>query len=69
MTNPLHDTLVAPLAGRRTAVLIDAAGREIPGAALHGTTLRLARALVELGLAPGDRMAVQVEKTPEALAL
>jgi malonyl-CoA/methylmalonyl-CoA synthetase len=69
MTNPLHDTLVAPLAERRTAVLIDAAGREIPGDALHATTLRLARALVELGLAPGDRMAVQVEKTPEALAL
>ncbi len=69
MTNPLHDALLAPLADRETAVLIDAAGREIPGTALHATAMRLAATLAGLGLRPGDRMAVQVEKTPEALAL
>jgi malonyl-CoA/methylmalonyl-CoA synthetase len=36
---------------------------------LETETARAAGALVALGLAPGDRVAVQVEKTPEALFL
>ncbi len=69
MGNPLYDALVAPLAGRDSAVLIDAAGQEISGTALHGMAMAMAAALAGLGLRPGDRLAVQVEKTPQALAL
>jgi malonyl-CoA/methylmalonyl-CoA synthetase len=69
VTNPLYDHLVAPLAARDDTVLIDAAGREIAGRELYATTMSLAAALAGLGLKPGDRVAVQVEKTPEALAL
>ncbi|WP_459430561.1 malonate--CoA ligase [Roseivivax sp.] len=38
-------------------------------AAAHDLVLRLATALVELGVCPGDRVAVQVEKSPEAVLL
>ena len=69
MTNPLFDTLVAPLATRETAFLTDGAGAEMTGAAFHALALRYAAALVGLGLCPGDRMAVQIDKTPQALAL
>ncbi|MDO9638304.1 MAG: malonyl-CoA synthase [Pseudotabrizicola sp.] len=69
MTNPLFDTLVAPLAARKTAFLTDAAGTEMSGAAFHALALRYAAALTGLGLRPGDRMAVQIDKTPQALAL
>jgi malonyl-CoA/methylmalonyl-CoA synthetase len=69
MTNPLYDSLFAPLADREAPVLFAADGRPLAGAALHMSVLASARALAELGLRPGDRMAVQVEKTPEALAL
>ena len=69
MPNPLHDALVAPLAARAAPILTDATGKTVAGAALHALALRQAGALADLGLKPGDRMAVQVEKTPEALAL
>lgn len=69
MPNPLHDHLVAPLADREDTVLIDAAGAQMSGRALFATAMSLAAALASLGLKPGDRLAVQVEKTPQALAL
>jgi len=69
VTNPLFDQLVAPLAARDTVFLTDAAGTEISGRSLYETAMSFAAALDRLGLKPGDRMAVQVEKTPEALAL
>ena len=69
MTNPLYDALVAPLATRRDTVLTDAAGRRIAGDALHRMALAYGGALSRLGLVPGDRVAVQIDKTPEALAL
>jgi malonyl-CoA/methylmalonyl-CoA synthetase len=69
MANPLYDALAAPLAARSTVVLTDAAGRTWTGEALHALAMAQAAALTELGLAPGDRVAVQVEKSPEALAL
>src|SRR5690606_8297951 len=49
--------------------LTDAAGTEISGRSLYEMAMSFAAALGRLGLRPGDRMAVQVEKTPEALAL
>ena len=69
MTNPLFDKLVAPLANREGMFLTDAAGTEISGKSFYATAMSLASALKGLGLKPGDRMAVQVEKSPEALAL
>src|SRR5690606_22806783 len=41
----------------------------ISGKAFYETAMSFASALSQLGMKPGDRMAVQVEKTPEALAL
>src|SRR5690606_34822125 len=49
--------------------LTDAAGTGISGKSFYATAMSLASALNGLGLKPGDRMAVQVEKSPEALAL
>lgn len=69
MANPLFDHLVAPLATRNSTFLTDSGGREITGCSLYETAMSLASALTALGLKAGDRMAVQVEKTPEALAL
>ncbi len=67
--NPLFDTLVAPLAARDSVFLTDADGAEISGAEFYQLTMSLAGALQALGLKPGDRMAVQLAKSPEALAL
>ncbi|WP_101339795.1 malonate--CoA ligase (plasmid) [Cereibacter azotoformans] len=69
MTSPLYDALVAPLARRTTPVLFDVEGRGLSGAELHGKAMALAAALAGLGLKPGDRMAVQIDKSPRALAL
>ncbi len=67
--NPLFDTLVAPLAARDSVFLTDANGAGISGAEFYQLTMSLAGALQGLGLKPGDRMAVQLAKSPEALAL
>ena len=69
MGNPLYQALVAPLAGRETPVLIDPAGAMVAGRALHAMAMGMAGALAGLGLRPGDRMAVHIDKTPQALAL
>ncbi|WP_334193385.1 malonate--CoA ligase [Pararhodobacter sp.] len=69
MPNPLYDALFAPLKSRDSAFLILPDGSTVPGAAFHAMCARVAGALQALGLEPGDRMAVQVEKSPEALAL
>ncbi|MDG3041606.1 malonate--CoA ligase [Roseicyclus marinus] len=69
MTNPLFDTLFAPLAAREGAFLHTADGSQITGPDFLATIARLAHVLRDIGVAPGDRVAVQVPKTPEALAL
>ncbi|KAA5610062.1 malonyl-CoA synthase [Rhodovastum atsumiense] len=51
-------------------LLIDAPGaRSVTYAQAEETTLRLATALRQMGLVPGDRVAVQVRKSPEAFLL
>jgi malonyl-CoA/methylmalonyl-CoA synthetase len=45
------------------------AGRQITYGQLDGLTARFANALVDYGVVPGDRVAAQVEKSPEALLL
>ncbi len=69
MPNVLHDALFAPLARRETPLLHTADGKTVSGDAFHRLVLRYAATLAALGLKPGDRLAVQVAKSPEALAL
>ena len=69
MTNPLHDTLFAPHAERDDAFLRFADGGTLTHRAFAERAGRIAGALVEAGLQPGDRLAVQVAKSPDALAL
>ena len=69
MPNLLYDALFAPLAGRKGPLLTLPDGREMGGDAFLGLVLRQAGALAAMGVVKGDRIAVQVAKTPEALAL
>ncbi len=73
MPNPLYDRLFAPLAQRPGAFLMRAEdGADdsvIDGPEFLAMIHRAAAALRACGVAPGDRVAVQVAKTPEALAL
>ncbi|MBL0140923.1 MAG: malonyl-CoA synthase [Betaproteobacteria bacterium] len=56
-------------ADRTRALLILPDGREIAYGEAEQTCARYASCLAALGLSPGDRIAVQVEKSPEALLL
>lgn len=70
MTNPLHDALLAPLAGRQSALLhLPGAVAPVSGDAFHRLACRTAHGLRACGLGPGDRIAVQAAKSPEMLAL
>ena len=69
MPNPLYDRLFAPLAQRSGAFLIRPDGSVTDGPAFLAIIHRTAAALRACGVMPGDRVAVQVAKTPEALAL
>lgn len=69
MTNLIYDSLFAPLADRTRPVLLLPAGSTLDGPALLAMIHRAAGALAAAGVGPGDRVAVQVAKTPEALAV
>lgn len=69
MPNPLYDALFAPLAARTTPFLHLPGGGALTGAQFHDLCARTAGALAALGVKPGDRVAVQVDKSPAALAL
>ena len=69
MANPLYDTLFGRHAGKATPFLILPDGAEITHAAFLAMAARIANQLAALGLKPGDRLAAQVAKSPEALAL
>ena len=69
MTNTLYDTLFAPLAGRETDLLKLASGETISGDAFLRMVARFGNALRATGVQPGDRVAVQIAKSPEALAV
>ena len=68
MANPLFDALFAPLAGRSSRLLVLASGAEISGDAFFRMVARTANALRGAGVGPGDRVAAQIAKSPEALA-
>lgn len=69
MSNPLYNALFADLASRSTPLLMLQDGSEITGRAFHTQIARFAHALRHLGVNPGDRIAVQIAKSPEALAV
>ncbi|MFK7763614.1 MAG: malonyl-CoA synthase [Roseobacter sp.] len=69
MPNPLYDTLFGKHAKKRTPFLILADGAVITHAAFLEMTARIAHVLVAAGVSPGDRVAAQVEKSPQSLAL
>ncbi len=68
MANPMYDALFAPLSTRDEPVLTLADGSVLTGPQLHALIARLAGAFRAAGAQPGDRIAVQVAKSPEALA-
>jgi malonyl-CoA/methylmalonyl-CoA synthetase len=56
--------------GRETAALLETPdGNGLSYASMEVLTARYASALIKLGVKPGDRVAAQVEKSPEALML
>ncbi|MEL7527422.1 MAG: malonyl-CoA synthase [Pseudomonadota bacterium] len=69
MPNPLFDSLFGIHAGKTTPFLRLLDGRTLTHQDFLETAARTANALTRLGLTAGDRVAAQVQKSPEALAL
>lgn len=69
MANPLFDHLFGDHAGKDTPFLILKDGQVITHAAFLSMAARFANAFEALGLKPGDRLALQAEKSPQALAI
>ncbi|MBO6883127.1 MAG: malonyl-CoA synthase [Marivita sp.] len=69
MANPLYDALFAPHDGNATPFLQLADGSTVTHADFLELVSQMANALGALGVVPGDRVAVHIEKSPEALAL
>ena len=69
-SEPQHTVLelmAARLASDPDGPYLDVCGTELSAAAVHRTASSLARALVDLGVAKGDRVATLVENSPEAM--
>jgi malonyl-CoA/methylmalonyl-CoA synthetase len=69
MPNTLYDALFAHLSGQQGPLLHLADGSSLAGSAFHRMVARAAGALKAAGVAKGDRVAVQIAKSPEALAV
>ncbi len=69
MANPLYDRLFGRHLGKQTPFLHLPDGQTLTHADFLDMAARIANALTGMELEPGDRVAVQVEKSPEALAL
>lgn len=69
MTNTLFDGLMGPHEGEDRDFLILPDGRRLSYDDIYRLSGRLANLLVAQGVQSGDRVAVQVEKSPDALAL
>jgi malonyl-CoA/methylmalonyl-CoA synthetase len=67
--NPLADALVAPLASRKDAVLVQPDGSQVTGTELFALSAQIANVLTQAGVEPGHRVAMQTEKSVVALAL
>ncbi|MDM7931528.1 malonyl-CoA synthase [Tabrizicola sp.] len=69
MTNPLYDQLFGSHIGKGSPLLRLADGSVVTYAAFLGLAAQMAHVLAQGGLRSGDRLAAQVQKSPEALAL
>ncbi len=69
MTNLLYDALFARHAGNANPFLLLQNGESLSYDAFLDMAARFANAIVEAGAGPGDRLALQAAKTPEALAV
>ncbi len=69
MTNPLYDTLFGRHRGRTETFLNLPGGEKITYDAFIRQAAQFAGHLTSKGLQPGDRVAVQIEKSPDALAV
>lgn len=69
MTNPLFDKLFGKHAGKDTPFLMLSDGAALSHDAFLNMAARFANTIRHLGLEAGDRLAVQVDKSPEALAV
>ena len=69
MGNHLADVVLGTGAGTDHAFLIDPDGATLTYADMLAGSARIAHALVGLGVQPGDRVAAQVEKSPQAILL
>ena len=69
MANPLYDQLFGRHAGQATPFLLLPDGTVISHAGFLALTARFANAITGLGLVAGDRLAAQIDKSPEALAV
>ena len=69
MANPLYDTLFGQHQGQSTPFLQLPDGTNITHEDYLHQAAQYAHHLTQLGLAPGDRVAVQIAKSPHALAV
>jgi len=69
MANPLYDQLFGRHLGQETPFLIAQDGAVLTHDAFLKLAARFAHVLADAGLVPGDRLAAQVSKSAEALAL
>ncbi|WP_343081150.1 malonyl-CoA synthase [Ostreiculturibacter nitratireducens] len=69
MANPLYDALFGRHEGRQTPFLLLDDGKTVTHAEFLAQAARFAGEVTALGLEPGDRLAAQVAKSPDALAV
>lgn len=69
MTNPLYDTLFGQHSGKDAVFLQLQDGATITYATFVGMAAQYAHLFARLGLKSGDRAAVQIAKSPQALAI
>lgn len=67
MANPLFDALIGGKAGSQAPFLTFPDGSSLSYGQAVTLSLRMAGALASAGVKPGDRVALQAEKSPEAL--
>ncbi|SLN65084.1 Long-chain-fatty-acid--CoA ligase [Roseovarius albus] len=69
MTNPLYDTLFGQHKGKNTVFLQMANGSTVTHDDFLQLASQYANLFTQLGVQPGDRVAVQIAKSPQALAI
>ena len=69
MANPLFDTLFRPHLGKGKTFLETADGATVSYGDFLGLAAQYAHVLTEIGVQPDDRVAVQIAKSPQALAV